>query len=74
MVEWKRLPRSIRFENDRVACDVWKHYGREWAETGPPRVCWKYTVYDRVSKVYLDNGNARTQDEACELSLKAAKV
>jgi hypothetical protein len=40
MIEWKRLPRSIRFENNEVACDVWPATSYDGLAKR-----YKYTVY-----------------------------
>ncbi len=65
MIEWKKLPRSIRLETDRFALDVWQGNVNPYSP-------WNYTVFDVARGGYADNGHARTQDEACERALKAA--
>jgi hypothetical protein len=71
MIEWKKLPRSIRFENQEIACDVWAVAVASY--DGAVRR-YKYTVYNKITKSYIDNGTELTEDKACEKALKMAKV
>lgn len=67
MIEWKKLPRSIRLETPTHSLDVWAY--REELRT-----VYKYTVFDKIKRCCVDNGNCRTQDEACETAMKVAKI
>lgn len=65
MHEWKQMPRSIRLETPTHSLDVWPY-------KEPLRIVYKYTVFDKINRRYVDNGNCRSQDEACEMAMKVA--
>lgn len=66
MIEWKRYPRSLRFENAEVICDVWP-FMYEVKK-------YIYNVCDAKTGVYIATGIELTEDEACEAALKMAKI
>jgi hypothetical protein len=67
MIEWKLLPHSLRYENDSYSLDIWPY-------KEPIKTIYKYTIYDKVGKRYLDNGNFSSINEACEYCLKYIKL
>ncbi len=78
-IEWKKLPRSIRFENAEIACDVWPvmeklHNNILGTSTDYPVKQYRFSVYDRIHKTYIDNGIKLTEDDACEKALEIAKI
>ena len=67
MVEWKKLPRSIRLEKGDVQCDVWPFL----SENGDR---FSFTVMESTTGAYLAGGSAQTQDAACEAAMKEARI
>lgn len=63
MITWQKLPRSLRYTTTEVEVDVWAF--------SPG---YRYSVYDRQLDTYTARGNGKSEDEACELALKAASL
>jgi hypothetical protein len=78
-IEWKKLPGSIRFENAEIACDVWsvmEKLRNNVLGTSTDYLVeqYRFTVYDRIHKTYIDRGIELTEDDACEKAMEIAKI
>ncbi len=72
MIEWKQLPRSIRYETKEVALDVWPVLGT--TSLGVKGKVWRYSVFDCGLGTYIGGGPADTEDLACEKALRIAGI
>lgn len=62
MIEWKKLPRgTYTYTYDGRTADVWQVFNG-----------WKWTVRDE--SIFLNRGEEKTLDEACEKALELLKV
>lgn len=68
MLEWKKLPRSIRLEHNGYALDVWKAVSIDPKEHG-----YRFTVFTDGHYVASGKGYA-TEDLACEAALVEAGI
>jgi hypothetical protein len=68
MIEWKKLPRSYRYETKDLAIDVWPT--KEGGDLGH-----RFTVYDKVKNSYLDSGFlGLSLDDTCEKVLTKCNI
>lgn len=72
MIEWKKLPRSIRYETEEIALDVWPVLGT--TSLGIKAKVWRYSVFDYRLGSYLESGPADSEDEACERAMRVGGV
>lgn len=63
--EWITLPKgTYAYHHDGKIAEV-------WMVSVPKGVAWKWTIRDE--KIYLDQGQTATLDEACEQALRFLK-
>jgi len=71
-IEWKKLPRSIQLDTEEWELTVWPFTEFDGKKT------YHYTVRDkrlgRNNGEYIDFGIKETEDEACEVAMRAAKL
>ena len=70
--QWQRLPRSLRYECDGLALDVWDRGQVAVFGRGPDPRRWRWTVMQTCDGVYTHAGQELSQEAACKAALEAA--
>lgn len=77
MLEWTKLPRSIRYETSSHAFDVWlvvEFFQARGQSTKAMQKGYRFTVFDKYNHQYIGSGIRLTEDEACEDALKTCNL